>query len=197
MYLTRDKADYFVFSPKADSVIVRAPESNTGSNSRVWFWRKDAPFSANQQSCATFGDSPWPTQEGVVLRLRIGNGEGRGITVMKNVFGDPTPVFNVHVWDTSKPVDGGRFTLVSSSDMSAVLSASSYPWSMCARVVGSEVTFKVWPANQATPSWNDTTHVRSTTLPPGWGAPGVPGIYVGHVSAGRTATFSGLSTEAL
>lgn len=186
-----------MFASKADTVTVTGAASNVGSNSRVWFWRLDAPVSVDQQSCATFSDSGWPAQEGVALRVRTDNDVSRGITVTKNVYGRATSLFNVHVWDTSKPERDGRFTHLSASDMSDVLADSSYPWTLCARAVGEQITFKVWPAAQPEPTWADITHVRTTTLPSGWAAPGVPGTYVGHLGAMTTATFSGISTTEL
>jgi hypothetical protein len=129
--------------------------------------------------------------------MRTDNGVSRGITVMKNIYGGKTSLFNVHVWDTSKPDEAGRFTQLSGSDMAAALAGSRYPWRLCARAVGSQITFKVWPAARPEPPWTSKTHVRATVLPSGWDAPGVPGIYVGHLAAMLTATFSEVSTATL
>ena len=193
LYLTRDGADHFVFQLAENSLTVTSPASNRGSNSRALLWRVDAPQTVDQQSCATFTDSGLPNQEGVVLRVRTDHGVGRGITVTKNIWYGYTHAFNVHVWDTSRPADAGLLTKVSGHFMTEAL--GPYPWRLCARAVGARVTFKVWPASQPTPAWDDPIHARSTTLPPGRTAPGRPGIYVGHVPAGGRVGFSDLSTS--
>jgi hypothetical protein len=56
--------------------------------------------------------------------------------------------------------------------------------------------FEAWVVGQPVPSWGDTTHGGSITLPTGTAYAGNAGWYVGHLFHGNRATFRDLSAGA-
>lgn len=202
VFLTRDGADVTAIDLEARGVVrVSAPATNTGANSRTLFWPTAAPESLDQLSCATTAHSGLPVQEGVGLRLaRSKDGASvRGITVQKNVAFGVDWIYNVHLWDTSRPgregTVGSSIALLAQFDLHEVMPTpanAELPRRLCARVTGDLVELKVWVPDLPEPDWGDELHTRSVRLPAGWGEPGRPGLYVGHVPAGGFATFADL-----
>ncbi len=202
MFLTRDGADVTAIdSAPAGAMQVSAPASNVGANSRTLFWASSAPISRDQLSCATTTHSGLPVQEGVGLRLvRSKDGASvRGITVQKNVAFGADWIYNVHLWDTSRPgregTVGSSIALLAQFDLHEVLPDPTSPDQsrrLCARVTGDLVELKLWVPTSPEPEWEDELHTRSVQLPSGWDQPGQPGLYVGHVPPGGRATFADL-----
>jgi hypothetical protein len=194
VYITRDAADVYQFTPTADGVQVTAPGTNIAGNTRTMFWSDTEPRSVDQQVCATFQSDAWPAQEGVSLRTS----NGRAITVMKNIWGRAVNYFNVQLIDMSRPADQGRIAPpVPGVDFGHVLSGAPQPWRLCAKVEGQQLTYKVFPANQPEPAWGDQTYGRTVVLAPDWVYEGQPGIYIGHLNPGGWATFSNVTTGTL
>jgi hypothetical protein len=199
--LTPDYQDRYELSVAGDLVTASAPASNQGLNTRVAFWRSAEPASADQQSCATWVDADGRyLQQGAALRIRSAAGRTSAITVTNNIAYGWRWVFNVHVMDSasSTPYRGiGQFSLdgVFRPGGPGTIDVAPYPWRMCARVVGSTLSFVVWPtATHAQPAWDDPRYGGSVTVPAGWEAPGAPGFYVGHLEAGDSVGFTALST---
>lgn len=190
-YLTRDLADVVLVSEDVPGrVEVTAPSGTLFAGTRVLFHRVDAPASLDHQSCATVQHSGRIVQEGVALRMREDGDRRRGITVMKNIWAGSTWVYNVHVWDSTIPGDLPA-SLLASFDMGGVVAADlSAPRRLCARVVGAELTFKVWLADGAEPGWDDAVHTRRITLRNDYVFQGRPGLYAGHLQAGDWAVFT-------
>lgn len=201
-FITRDGADVTdIRDAGGGRMQVTAPRSNVGSDSRSFFWLKNAPTSGDHVSCATTTHSGLPVQEGVALRLAPStNGQGtRGITVQKNIAYNVDWTYNVHTWDTSRPGRAGHIgssiDLVAQFQMHEAIPDARTPANprrLCARVIGDVVEFKVWGANRPEPEWGDPTHSRKVKLPAGWTYPGKPGLYIGHVPPGGNAVFSNL-----
>ena len=180
----------------ADATIT-APMTNRDSNLREVFWDLTAPDVMDSGACATWQSaSTAGLQQGIALRASSTALGTRAILVTKNVFLGAPWVFNIDVWDTA----GTGLTVVKNVDLAAVFHSSGrlapLPWRMCARVVGNEVDFKVWPVDQLEPSWGDPRFGGSSALPPGWAAPGKTGWYVGHLPAGAFATYRDMTTFA-
>jgi outer membrane protein assembly factor BamB len=194
--VTPDGTDVFGLSVSAGAVTASAPGSNVGGNSRSVFSRRADATATDEQSCATWSsDSGRQDQEGAALRVHAANGGIKAITVTKNVWLAASWIFNVHVWDTSAPpvaTQIGQFNLGSVFNPNNQL--VPLPWTLCARVVGSALTFIVWPTNQPTPAWNDPTHGGSVTLPSGYSDPGAACWYIGHLNPGDSAVFTSLSS---
>jgi hypothetical protein len=68
---------------------------------------------------------------------------------------------------------------------------------MCARAVGSVVSFIVWPLADPQPAWGDPRYGGSVELPAGWDLEGRPGWYIGHLEPGDKAGFEDLTTAAV
>lgn len=175
-------------------ITIAAPSTNSAtSNLRSIFWRSNAPDVTNGTACATWlYQSSGAAQEGVALRIT----PTTAITVTKNVIYGLQWVINVHVWT------GGVFTELAGYDMGAVLLAGAHtapmPWRVCARVIGNQLTFKVWlPETQDESTWTDPVHARTTTVPDGWLAPGKLGYFTGHVPAGGSLQYSETATWSL
>jgi hypothetical protein len=203
MFLTRDGAD--VTSIQVDprgSVRVSAPTSNRGSDSRTLLWRTSAPATRDHVSCTTTTHTGLPIQEGVALRLaRSTDGSSvRGITVQKNIAFGLDWIYNVHLWDTSRPrrdgTLGSSLALLAQFDMHEVIPARTdrdQARRLCARVTGDVVELKVWVPRLPEPDWDDDRHVRSVRLPAGWRHVGRPGLYVAHVPSGGRVTMTDVS----
>jgi hypothetical protein len=194
--ITPERTDVFGLSASSGAVTASAPGSNAGGNTRVVFSRRSDATATDEQSCATWSsDSGRRNQEGAALRVHAANGGIKAITVTKNVWLAASWIFNVHVWDTSAPPVG---TQIGQFDLGSVFNPHSQlvplPWTLCARVVGSVVSFIVWPTNQPQPAWNDPTHGGSVTLPPGYSDAGAACWYIGHLAPGDTAVFTSLSS---
>lgn len=195
--LTSDGADTADISLADGVVTMSAPLSNNSlSNLRKIFWPTGEASAADEQVCATWLDQSGIVQQGVALRINDGPSSIRALTVTKNVVYGVQWVFNVHTWDTSQPEP---FTGIGQYDMSQVVMADNqylpFPWRICARAIGAELTFKVWlPDREAEPSWSDPIHARTTTVPNDFLAPGTTGWYIGHISAGGSAHYGSLET---
>ena len=137
------------------------------------------------------------------LRTATTAGVTRSITVLKDVYDYGNSDFFVALWDSQIPKGGfislGMFNL--SSVFGTPGNLVPFPWSMCARAIGDEVQFKVWPTADAVPAWGDAQYGVTVTIPAPdlatWDAPGIPGWYVGHLGAGQSAVFTSLSTSTL
>jgi hypothetical protein len=177
-------------------VLATAPSSNTGSNSRWVFHDPTAPIAEDEGACATVTHSGLPVQEGIALRVtNEPSGRTRAITVTKNVWGDASWIYNVHVWDTA---DSTPLRQLGAFDMSAALQrrsgvATSVP-RLCARVVGDRVELKVWPATEVEPPWDDPVSTRSLEVDPEWVRAGAAGWYIGHVPPGGWAELTRMTT---
>jgi hypothetical protein len=198
--LTSDGTDTYSVSLYNGSISMSAPSTNGGTNLREVFWPSSQRSSKDSQVCATWSDQSSPSvQQGVALRVVTGSGRTRALTVTKNIWGGAYWVFNVHTWDSSS---SSPFTLVSQHDMSSVVwadnQAKALPWRICARVIGPSLTFKVWlPDRETEPSWNDQTHMASTTVPSDYPGSGKTGWYVGHIPPGGSAHYTGLQVQRL
>ncbi len=170
-------------------------------NRREVFWRRGTAPSTDQTSCATWvGESGDMLQEGLALRVREGrSGRVRAVTLTKNTEFGVHWYFNVLTWDTARNQDLWR--TVGQFDMAAAVldrdgAQLPFPWRVCLRAVGPRVSFKVWlPERMSKPSWTDRTYARSAKLPRGFLAAGRPGWYVGHVPAGGSLVYRGLTAR--
>jgi hypothetical protein len=197
--LTSDDPDVFGISfPQADATHTFANTSNVAGNSRLTFTRAGDAVGTDLTSCATWtSDSNWHDQEGAALRVHDVVGGVKAITVTKNVVFAANWIFNVHVWDTSRSpvavqIAGFDLGSVFWPDHQAVV---PLPWTLCAQVVGSTVSFIVWPSSEPRPAWDDPTHGGSVTLPAGYEDAGAAGWYVGHLDPGDHADFTDMSAS--
>jgi hypothetical protein len=200
--LTPEGSDSYGISVVGDLIEASAPATNTGTNTRVAFWRVADPVSLDQETCATWLDYPASTRQlGAVLRARSSGGRTVAITVTNNIIYWARWGFNVHVMDSAmsppfQKIGGFELREVFYPNDDVTLSPP-HPWRMCARVVGDVVSFIVWPLSHPQPAWGDPLYGGSVTLPEGWGDPGKPGWYVGHLSPGEVAGFGDLTTADL
>lgn len=197
--LTRDGTDSYAVTSIGSTYRVTAASTNTDSNTRALFWTKNAPVKSNQQACETFTDTSLPTQEGVALRITKNGTTTTALTVTKNIVYNATWIFNVHKWNSAaQPVPFSQF---GGFDMTTAMRPGgklvAYPWRLCVRVVGSTLTFKVWPASKTEPGWTNATYTRSVAIPAGSPTSGRTGVYIGHLPPGARADFSNLASKAL
>jgi hypothetical protein len=200
--LTPDGTDGYAFDAERDSVRVSTNPGNSSGNLRTVFWQSDAVVERDATTCATWSaESSDRLQQGVALRISSRPGGGvRAITVTKNVYPYGSWVFNVHVWDTgSRPIDP-----LASVNLGSVLSTPGtppqpkpLPWRVCARAVGSTLSFKAWAVAEREPDWGDQRYGRAVQLPARAPTAGYSGWYAGHLSPGMTAVFSQLRTDAV
>lgn len=195
--LTPDGGDRYDVVTDGDRVAVSAPASNGGGNLRVVLWRATEPASIDHSAAATFVADDHQQQPGLALRIDSGGSRTRAVTVTKNIWGRAYWTFNVHVMDSAAPEP---FRQIGSFDLSERLRtpdglARPYPWRMRAQVIGTTVRFSVWTPWEAPPGWDDRARGGQVVLPPGWDAPGRPGLYAGHLPAGRSLSYTSVTTR--
>ncbi len=194
--LTPDGDDSYVVTRNGSSVRVAPAATNTAGNLRVALTDPNDRPHRDQQVCATWpGPLQGKIQPGLALRVRPGDdGPARAITVTNNIWSGIRWQWNVHVWEDGAGRNLKRTFLDRSFEGVGV---RSMPWNICARVVGSEVSFVVWPDALARPGWSDPERSVHVTLPPGWEEPGLPGWYVGHVPPGGSTSYDHLAAWTL
>ncbi len=176
---------------EGEATTVVAPSTNTGGNTRVVLRRARDAATADGRICATWRrERQAIDQQGAALRIRRVDEGFSAITITKNVWLGAAFVFNVHVWDPSRPEPA---QVIAQYDLSDVFFPSEHipplPWRMCAQVVGDVVSFKAWPLGVATPAWGDPAYGGSVRLPPGYDARGGFGMYAGHLQPGDDTTY--------
>lgn len=199
--LTTDGDDTYTQVKLPEGTAVVAAASNVGTNARYLYSSPTAPTSVDQISCATWdGHVDQWVQPGIMARHSVEADRTRAVTVTNNIWGDARGLWNVHVWDTSITGDlpgTGVGTIVLPVMGTDAMSRPAPPWSMCVRVQGTALDFKVWPAAETEPSWEDTHYVGSLDLPEDGVFAGKPGFYLGHLAPGVTSVFTGQRHEVL
>ena len=100
--LTPDGVDRYGLTLSGAQVVVAAPTSNTGGNTRVAFWRVADAASTDQETCGTWiSYGSMSRQQGAALRVRQSGGRTTAITVTNNVTWGARWGFNVHVMDSA------------------------------------------------------------------------------------------------
>lgn len=200
--ITREPPDDIYGLTVSDGVVTAAaPSSNTGGNMRVVFWRAADAATTDQESCATWTAADQNQQPGIALRAHQIDTGVRVITVTKNVWLAGYSIFNVHVMDSNNALE--PYVQIGGQDLAGLRNSpflydvKPYPWRSCARVVGSILSLKVWPTAEPEPAWNDPSYGYSVTLPDGWGDPGRPGSYIGHLPPGGSLQHSDLTVSDL
>lgn len=204
--LTSEGTDTYNLSGNMSRINHSAPLSNKGSNSRGVYWPSAQKKALDEQVCATWNSQNGSVvQQGVALRVKAQpNGRVRAITVTKNIYtGDPniSPnwVFNIHGWDAKK--SGTTLTAIRQFNLKSTLQkderqAVSFPWNICAKIVGQKLDFQVWPVGQQKPAWGNALYGGSVQIPTKWVYKGNYGWYVGHLQAGDNTVYSNLRTSA-
>lgn len=200
-YLTRDGTDGYASSATSETVVLTAPSSNQGTNTRLVFYPPAQPMTVDQQSCATWTDQSHAlAQQGLALRVRndLPEGRWRAVTVVKNVVWMANWRFNVLTWDTRDP-DG--FTTNGSVDLARVFwpdrTLAPFPWRVCARATGTTITVKGWRVGGPEPAWDDPVHTGTVNLPADWVYAGKAGWYAGHLAPGHRTTMTALELDRL
>jgi hypothetical protein len=209
--LTREPANdtySLAYNAGTQAATIIADGANTGGNNRGVFWFSGQPAVQDAESCARWsaengGSKVVPNiQEGAALRIRTnGDGSVNAVTVTRNMLYGAVWIFNEHIWNTNK---SPSYTLLGHVDLRPVFDPSGdgadpapLPWGVCAKTVGSTLSFVAWLDGTAKPAYGDTTHGGSVTLPPEYVYAGNYGWYIGHLSAGQSATFDHLIATAL
>lgn len=196
------------YNSGAGAVTITASSSNTGGNNRGVFWPAAQTASQDGESCARWAlenNSQTVTQniqEGAALRVRTnGDGSVDAVTVTRNIYYGAVWIFNQHIWNTNQ---SPAFTLLGHVDLRPVFDPSGdvtrpapLPWDLCAKTVGSTLSFTAWLEGTPKPAYGDATHGGSITVPANYVYPGNFGWYAGHMTAGQTVVFDHLTTTPL
>lgn len=193
--VTRDRPDTYLVGIEGTTLIASAPRTNRGVNTRMFVWPKATAPSTDSESCASWNSTGHANvQMGAAVRVTRAGNRVRAITLTQNVVGVQW-TFNLHTWDTLRP--GDPYRTVEQFDLSQTFLAGGlppYPWRVCVRVIGSELEFRVWSADESDPGWGDPLRGGQATLPDGWVHAGQTGWYVGHLAAGQSAGLTDLAT---
>jgi len=186
--LTPDGTDKYTTSRGVASLTVSAPASNSGGNLRRVYWPTGAKDRRDSTVCASWAAlSQDSVQPGIAHRIT----STRAVTVTRNVWAAVYWVLNVHTWN------GQTFTQVAQFDYASVLllPAGGYrplPWRVCSRLIGSNISVKVWFPPEAEPSWSDASRVQTAAITAAWS--GKSGWYAGHIPPGGSIYMTGLMT---
>lgn len=193
--LTTDGADVYSSGSTATGMITTAPTTNTRSNLRLVGFKKAAPNTVNQESCATWTEgTAGNSQPGVALRIAATPTRVRAITVTNNILFGVRWKFNIHLGDS-----GAKENMVLVGSKSVDWASAPLPWRFCARAQGQQITMKIWPVTDepAEPAWDDPAFTASATVPTEWVYQGRPGWFVGHLAAGQRLVYSDLASSKL
>lgn len=193
--MTPDGTDAYTLAAQPGSATVAAAAGNISGNLRDVWADPTSPASYAQESCTTWSESSWNDQEGAALRIRTTRGVTRAITVMKNVIFGATWVFNAHVFTGSTYVQFGTVNLAPTFAPAGVPIPG--PWSLCAKIKASTLSFVVWPSTMVRPAYGTAGYGASWTIPAGWTYKGVPGWYAGHIHPGEHVDYTSMSTRIL
>lgn len=186
-----DVPDTLNVAGTARFVTVAAPSTNQGTNTRIGFVHHGAPISQNQEICTEWsGTTKMGTQPGQMLRW---NGlDGIGFT--QNIYGGVYDVVNLHVWNANEP----HFTFVAQwkvTGLDGPMGLKPYPWTMCAKVVGDQASFKLWPSNELEPAYGDVAYSGQATI--NVMHTGSPATYNGHTAPGEVMAYKYLRETVL
>lgn len=182
-------ADSFAVAGDAAFIVVHAPSTNGGGNTRAGF-TIEGPDTYVNSSCATWQGHTGPIdQPGAILHF---NGT-EFISVTQNIYAGARHVINVHHWNLTVPANADRFTLLAQYTPPSMAAPEQWPWRMCAEAFGPTVSFKVWPLTMPEPAYGDPC--CGASLPVEYHADGRPGWFAGHLSPGGAMAFSDLMTE--
>lgn len=196
--VTPDGTAAYTYEGAVGSMKASALSGDRSANLRSMFWPISglSALSHDEQSCATFAsESTWSAQEGVALRIRrAASGGISGFTVTKNIWFGATWIFNVHWWDGTPTLHAAG-----SFDLGSVFrlpdgTPRPFPWTLCARIVGSQLDVKAWPSASPEPAWGDARFGGTRSLSAYPDARGVAGWYVAHLPPGGSAQFTDLRT---
>ncbi len=196
--LTPDGSDSYTYEGSLGAVEARALASDNSVNLRTLFWpvKRLGGLPNNQQSCATFSSaSSWMAQQGVALRIRrTPVGGVTGITVTKNIWFGATWIFNVHAWDGTPTLHPLASFNLESVFLDPDGAPRPFPWTLCARIIGAQITVKGWLTGSAEPEWGDENFGGTSTLAVDPAVRGLAGWYIGHLPPGGSAEFTDLRT---
>lgn len=201
--VTPDGSPY-TYADTAPGVVTVTASPTSGGNEREFFYSSGSPYEADSTVCATFASGQDVDQQGIVLRLNDtvmagGVQDVTAITVTRNVWADMFDAFNFHVWDTvadpTTPYTQFGQTVIPGLPIGPGM--DYYPLNICAQTVTATntVQFVVWLASQPQPPWGSTTQGGSATIPASAPAAGRGGWFAGHMTAGTSMTYAGLSVD--
>ena len=189
------------FSPdsaQSVSVEVSAPLGNADSNNRGVFWSAGQTPSRDGETCARAGkprimahaSPPTSKRERRCAVRKNADGSLDAITVTRNVWLDGSWIFNVNLWHVTDTYKPGLTTMLGANLHATLGDVPSLPWDMCAKVVGSKLSFIIWLSQrQAKPAYGDVDYGGTVTLPPNEIFVGQFGIYVGHLAPGQSVDY--------
>lgn len=184
------------------------------------FWPQPQPLRADQKICVTMHsviDASTTTKQrayvanpkqvnlpGVALRIAAEpHGKGtRAIVIRQNLKGGAMWAFRVLAVRVSDDGDTttAQTVALGSGDVKAQVGQPGKsettatmkppPWHLCAKAVGTKLSFMVWAGNDPQPDWSDKSAVHEVTLPSNWVYQGNAGGYVALLQPGISARFS-------
>jgi hypothetical protein len=183
-----DGTDIYNVARDGRTITVSAPTTNQSTNTRAAFWPASQPPAKNETVCDTWSSETRDSnQEGILLRAN----SQQGIFVEKNIWEGGYWNFVIESYSLSSGsfIELAGFNLSNTFDKGGVV--RSFPWSMCARAIGSTISFIVRPSSQPKPSWTNSNYGGSVYIPGNsWTYPGNYGWYAAHLSPGDNLTYS-------
>ena len=197
--ITSDHGDHYRFRQRRSTIDVLAAPGNHSYNLRVLFWGRDAKRSIDQESCVTWTTPDGRAQPGMALRIDPGPGDvsPRALIVTQNLWGGARWNFwLLEATGSGNDPAGDPIALIDmySSVFGGKGAYLSGPWRVCARVIGTKFSLKVWALGTPEPPWS-SPRVRHETLPADWDVAGYPGAYIGHIRPGKSFTFTDLESR--
>lgn len=190
--LTKDGAAYAASAGRASLTV---ENRRSGPNQREIHWAVSRPDVADSSACATWRSGVGLSQDGFAFRIAGHTGSYRAVVLERNVYGHSFTAFRVIYFAD------GRFDVEPAVvDLSPYLATSNgtdvYPLRVCARLVGSRLSFAVARGDAPMPplgtqGQGGTFRLRHTAVPTRGGT----GIYVAHVPRGTSAVIDSITFD--
>lgn len=196
---------YQVFTEPSCAVTVHADQANVGTDTNmIAFWPTGSSPIDDSTVTSIIESEGNPARQGHVHRVVQAGNRLTGIAVIKDITGGASWRFGVYLFDSAQALQPLPLLQIGSTATFPLLQADQfnakpYPWVMKTRLIGDELTVKVWPEAEAEPAWTDTTNTATFTIAPVAPGPyqtsisGLSGWLAGGLTPGSSTSFTGLS----
>lgn len=136
-------------------------------------------------------DSNWATNPDTTSRYEIYTYDSRGIYLLNTVVSNAHNLFQCTVFDAgnfvsnpapSTGTDGNGFLDTNQNFVVPFVAWDALPWHMKSRVTGSTIEIAVWSEADGEIPYGTTDKSATWTVPAGYEAPGLMGVYAGHMA---------------
>ena len=139
--------------------------------------------------------SAWTTTPDTTSRYEIFAFHTRAVTLVAGV------AFALHEQAQSNAWDGANYTAIGATDLGTYLKPGgtfkALPWFVKSKLVENTLSYAYWTGSDPEPSYTTSGQSGSVTIPAGWEAPGMAGLYAGHLDSNDYLEYDNLTITRL